>query len=212
MIRTVIRIKSEKAVSAKETLILVNDYMAKNIPPGMFITVLLVIYDASLKKFNFVSAGHNPMLMYRHRTGKLSEINPHGMPLGFPVTLDQTFEESLEEVSLELEEGDVFFIYTDGITEATDREGNQYGMEPLSKFMYGQLYHQYPENIIDLSRAIVEEIDNYAGFMKQTDDITFILGRSSLTSSGEDTETEEEVREAVDTQNIDNSSVNKSGE
>jgi len=212
MIRTVIRIKSENAVSAKETLILVNDYMAKNIPPGMFITVFLAIYDTSQRKFNFVSAGHNPMLLFRHLTGKLSQINPTGMPLGFPVTLDQTFEESLEEVSLELDEGDVFFIYTDGITEATDREGNQYGMEPLSKFMYGQLNHQYPERISDLSRAIVEEIDNYAGFMKQTDDITFILARSIVIETESDTESAEEVSRAIDIQNINNSTFNKSDE
>ncbi|MFZ5981857.1 MAG: SpoIIE family protein phosphatase [Candidatus Zixiibacteriota bacterium] len=212
MIRTVIRIKSEEAVSAKETLILVNDYMEKNIPPGMFITVLLAIYDASDRKLNFVSAGHNPMLLYRYRTGKISQINPTGMPLGFPVTLVQTFEESLEEVSLELEEGDVFFVYTDGITEATDREGNQYGMEPLGKFMHGQLSHQYPQKISDLSRAIVEEIDNYAGFMKQTDDITFILARSVLSGTEKDTETAREISQTIDTQNIENSSVKKSDE
>ncbi len=183
MIRTVIRIQSERAVSAKATLELVNDYMTKNIPPGMFITVFLAIYDPHLKKMNLVSAGHNPMLYYRARTDQILRINPAGMPLGFPVTFDRGFEESLEEVSLELNEGDVFFIYTDGITEATDREGKQFGLEQLVKFMQGQLGHRKTVKIDDLSRAVVEEIDNFSGFAKQTDDITFILARA--VSSGE---------------------------
>jgi len=208
MIRTVIRIQSDNAFSARATLSLVNEYMAKNIPPGMFITVFLAIYDAATKKMNFVSAGHNPMLYYQARTDRLTRINPSGMPLGFPVTFDQGFEESLEEINLELNRGDIFFIYTDGITEAVDREGRQYGLEKLEKFIQGQLSHRGIAKISDLSKAVVEEIDSFAGFVKQTDDITFILARS-VPDKSETEPAKEDLTALPETENIKDASSSR---
>jgi serine phosphatase RsbU (regulator of sigma subunit)/anti-sigma regulatory factor (Ser/Thr protein kinase)/uncharacterized membrane protein affecting hemolysin expression len=205
MIRTVIRIQSENALSARATLKQVNDYMAKNIPPGMFITVFLAIYYAPARRLNIVSAGHNPMLYYQARLDRLTRINPSGMPLGFPVTFEKGFEESLDEISLELGQGDLFFIYTDGITEAVDREGRQYGLENLEKFIRGQLSHGEIVKISDLSRAVVEEIDNFAGFVKQTDDITFILARTTPVKTDSEA-SHEDVSALPETENIEDTS------
>lgn len=178
MLRTVIQIRALEAVSSKAVLLSVNDYLRDNIPPGMFITVQLGIYDAAARKLNFVSAGHNPMLYYKAGTRQLIKINPGGMPLGVPVTLARTFEDGLEEVALELDANDLFFLYTDGITEATDRDGNQYGVSRLQEFLADQLRQAGEVNVAPLSQRIVDEIDNFSGFAKQNDDITFILART----------------------------------
>lgn len=183
MLRTVIQIEAGGALSAKETLLMVNNYLHDNMPPGMFITVLMLIYDARTRSINLVSAGHNPLLYYKAGTGQLLKINPQGMPLGVPSTLERDFKDGLEEISLDLEVGDVFFIYTDGITEATDRDGRQYGLNRLIEYLRTQFARDDRAALAPLSEEIVHEIDNFAGFAKQNDDITFILARVTDTTT-----------------------------
>jgi len=194
MLRTVIKIQCAGAVSAKESLIKVNDYLKENIPAGMFITVQLIIYDSNCREINLVSAGHNPMLLYRAATGTLAKVNPTGMPLGMPVTLGQSFEKGLEQVSLTLEEGDAFFIFTDGVTEATNREGQHYGLEQLIEFVSSELARDSSGEISSLSKALVSNLDDFSGFTKPVDDITFIFARSHVASARTMTQQSQDVR------------------
>jgi len=179
MVRTVIQIHAQSSLSAKDTLMAVNDYLTRNIPPGMFITVLLAIFSVEDRRLNLVSAGHNPMIYFRAGTRQLTKINPAGMPLGVPITLGRTFEESLEEVNIQLGPGDVILLYTDGITEATNRDGQQYGIDRLTEFVRDQFRNGSSKPISDLTRGIVDEIDSFSGFAKQNDDITFVIARAS---------------------------------
>jgi len=188
MLRTVIQIHSAGKTSSKETLIKVNDYLQYNIPPGMFITVMLAIYYEPSKELNFVSAGHNPMLFYKHATKQIVKMNPNGMPMGMPATLETTFENRLEEVTLKLEEGDTFFMFTDGITEASNRDGEQFGMDRLINTLEKQLSNGTAADTSILRRELIAEIDDFSGFIKPSDDITFVLARSM--TGGKDLTTE----------------------
>ena len=188
MLRTVIQIHSAGKTSSKETLIKVNDYLQYNIPPGMFITVMLAIYYEPSKELNFVSAGHNPMLFYKHATKQIVKMNPNGMPMGMPATLETTFENRLEEVTLKLEEGDTFFMFTDGITEASNRDGEQFGMDRLINTLEKQLSNGTAADTSILRKELIAEIDDFSGFIKPSDDITFVLAR--LMTVGKDLTTE----------------------
>jgi len=194
MLRTVIKIQCAGAVSAKELLIKVNDYLKENIPAGMFITVQLIIYDSTCREINLVSAGHNPMLLYRAAMGTVTKVNPTGMPLGMPVTLGPSFEKGLEQVSLTLEDGDAFFIFTDGVTEATNREGQHYGLEQLIEFVSSELARDSSGEISSLSKALVSNLDDFSGFTKPVDDITFIFARSHVASARTMTQQSQDVR------------------
>ncbi|MCK4371510.1 MAG: SpoIIE family protein phosphatase, partial [candidate division Zixibacteria bacterium] len=174
MLRTVIQISSVGAASAADTLVRVNDYLCNNMPAGMFITVMLVIYDTALGQMDIVSAGHNPMLYYSAGSGRMNRINPGGMPLGLPVSLDGSFEDHLEQVSIKLEDGDGFFIYTDGLTEAADPHGRQFGLDRLAELLSNRFSLGARPELNSLSEEVVGEIDDFAGFTKQTDDMTFI--------------------------------------
>ncbi len=178
MLRTVIRIYAERDRSARETLLMVNEYLVRNMPAGMFITVQLVIYRAAHSQLQIVSAGHNPMLLFEAKRGEVTRINPSGMPVGVDATIKRSFAEALEERVIDLMPNDVFFLFTDGLSEATDRTRKQYGMDRLSEF-FGQWQVQKPtESVANLARAIVDEIDNFSGLTKQSDDITFIICRA----------------------------------
>lgn len=178
MLRTVIQIQAVNAVSARETLINVNNYLKDKIPSGMFITVLLLIYDSLSRKINLVSAGHNPLLLYRATEKTVNRVNPAGMPLGMPATLGSSFEDSLEEASLSLQENDVFFIFTDGITEAPNREGQHFGIDRLAEFMGAELAKGSSDEISILSKRLVSELDDFSGFAQPSDDLTFIVARA----------------------------------
>lgn len=178
MLRTVIRIFALKSASARDTLLKVNDYLAGNMPRGMFVTVLMAIYNSATRELDFVSAGHNPLLLYKAATRKVVKLNPSGMPLGVPVTLEKDFADTLESFDLRLDEGDLFFLYTDGITEAVDREGNQFGVERMIDFLRDTLEKDEQAQIKVLSKEIVNQVDSFSGYASQRDDITFVIGRT----------------------------------
>jgi len=119
------------------------------------------------------------MIHFRAGTRQLTKVNPAGMPLGVPVTLGRTFEDGLEEVNIQLGPGDVILLYTDGITEATNRDGEQYGIDRLTEFVQNQFRNGSSKPISELTRGIVDEIDSFSGFAKQNDDITFVIARAS---------------------------------
>lgn len=201
MLRTVIRIFAQDSGSARDTLLSVNEYLSGNMPRGMFVTVLMAIFDTSSRKLDFVSAGHNPLLLYKAATRKVVKLNPSGMPLGVPVTLEQDFKDSLESFDLQLDEGDLFFMYTDGITEAVDREGNQFGLDRMIDFLQGFQEAGGNSEIELLSKEIVNEVDSFSGFATQRDDITFILGRT-LAVEEEKTDEKESGERRVDSRTL----------
>ncbi len=168
-------------------------------PPGMFITVMLVIYDVSGQKLSLVSAGHNPMLHFKAQTGEVMKVNPSGMPLGMPSTLMQTFEERLDEVHLSLHDGDLFFIFTDGLSETINKQGECYGIDRLFKFIGHQVDSEPSQEISEISSAITRELDRYAGFAKPNDDISFIIARTRA-KRGDDTDNVGETRQQTDMQ------------
>lgn len=183
MLRTVLQIYAKEATSARQTLLMANEYLVKNMPPGMFITVLLAIYNSKNRNLSIVSAGHNPMLYYEAVSGRLNSINPPGMPLGVDATLERDFASGLQEMTLCLSPGDLFFMYTDGITEAVDRDRRQYGIERLNQFLLSKCRGEQTDSLAILSHSLAEEIDSFSGFSKQADDITFILCRVHAAAS-----------------------------
>ena len=177
MLRTVLQIYAERAGSARQTLLMANEYLVRNMPPGMFITVLLAIFDAGERKLSIVSAGHNPMIYYEAASARLSNINPPGMPLGVDATIERDFASGLQEMTLSLSDGDMFLMYTDGITEAVDRDRQLYGADRLNRFMNAKFQAGEKESLAGIVQALTDEVDNFSGYARQADDITFILCR-----------------------------------
>lgn len=175
MLRTVIQIQAEGGESARDILVKVNSYIERNILPGMFVTVLMIVYDSELSHLSCVSAGHTPLLYYRAATQSLTQINPAGMPIGMPVTLGQGFAGKLEEFSTILEEGDMFFAFTDGVTEAGNRAGELYGLDRLEAFFNRYLSEQKEVSAKMLSIELLKDMDAFTGSANPADDLTYII-------------------------------------
>lgn len=201
VLRTVIRIYAEGADSARDTLIKVNDHLVGNIPSGLFVTVMLAVYDSKSRSMKLVSAGHNPLLYFHAIDQSITQINPKGMPLGLSCTLKEDFADRLEEITLSLSAGDSFFMYTDGVTESTNRDGEQFGIERTIKFLSDVFGVELRPELSTISSDLVQRIDSFTGSGKQHDDITFLLARSIFSEQEGDSKSAE--KNSVRSQSID---------
>jgi phosphoserine phosphatase RsbU/P len=90
-----------------------------------YVTLLLAEIDARARTLHYVNCGHNPALLYRAKTDTLTRMNSTCLPIGISP------EEICELTSADLIAGDVLVFYTDGVTEAENEFGEEFGMERL---------------------------------------------------------------------------------
>lgn len=104
----------------------VNAVVSDDLTDGAFITFLLGCYDAGDGRVRVVNAGHEPPLLLRAGAATVESLNPHGLVLGIDRTANFT------ETGCRLDPGDLFVVYTDGLTEATNERGELYTIARLS--------------------------------------------------------------------------------
>jgi sigma-B regulation protein RsbU (phosphoserine phosphatase) len=118
---TVLRFALELNLSPKELLHRANMTMLTSQQSGMFTTAFVGYLDEKTGLLMYASAGHLPPIHYHHQTKKCTRLSIHGVALGvFPTA---TFAESITQV----EQGDILAFYTDGITEAINDLGEEFG-------------------------------------------------------------------------------------
>jgi serine phosphatase RsbU (regulator of sigma subunit) len=128
------------------------------------LTLLLLDYrNNSL----YLSGQHEEVILV-NADGKINRIDT--INLGFPVGLDEDITPFIDETKIELKSGDTIFIYTDGISEAEDINGVQYGLDRLCEVI--QLNHQ--KNVDEIQNAILDDLQNHIGTQTVYDDITFV--------------------------------------
>jgi len=108
----------------------VNRYMCELAIGGSFATAVLGVLSADAEKFCYASAGHEPPLLVRASTGDVEALEVRG---GFPLGVMPDGEFSQAET--QLSSGDTLLLYTDGITEAFDPEGETFGRERLRRVL-----------------------------------------------------------------------------
>ena len=94
--------------------------------PEKYVTLLVSEIDTNKRTIRYVNCGHNPALLFRAKAGTLTRLDSSCPPVGLAA------EEICELASEALAAGDVLIFYTDGVTEAEDRLGEEFGMQRLS--------------------------------------------------------------------------------
>jgi sigma-B regulation protein RsbU (phosphoserine phosphatase) len=95
--------------------------------PGKYVTLLVGEINTNKRIIHYVNCGHNPALLFRAKTGTLTRLDSSCPPIGLSP------EETCELASEGLVAGDVLVFYTDGVTEAQNQHGEEFGMERLSE-------------------------------------------------------------------------------
>jgi len=115
---------------------------------GSLVTVFLGIYEPASRRLTYARAGHPPPLLRRAADGAISALDTVG---SYPLGIDAS--ETFTEASVELERGDTFLLYTDGITEAQGTAEDLFGVDRLMRvFRDGR---DRPTELIDGLREAV---------------------------------------------------------
>jgi len=131
-----------------------------------YATLFYGVFDAVTRTLRYVNAGHNPPVVLR-RDGSIDWLQTSGAPVGmFP---DSNYEESVAR----LNPGDLVIACTDGVIEATNPAGEEWGVEGLLKASatWAHRYHEYAE---DLVRLIFNSMDEFSAG-RQVDDATLVV-------------------------------------
>ena len=96
-------------------------------------------------------------------------MQPGGIGIG--LSDDETFKESLEEIKLDFQKGDIFLLVSDGITESINKAGEQFGENRLTNY----LKNNNNLNSRQICEGILLSVKNFSGDMKQFDDMTLVV-------------------------------------
>lgn len=155
-------------LSPVELLNQLNRLFKENATRGTFISMIYGILEADKRKFTFARAGHNPMLVVRSN-GDTEWLKPDGVGIG--VTNGDNFLKCTQEASLNLKEGDVVILYTDGITEMLNSGNHFYGEDRLERLVKG-VRKASSEKILEI---IVDDVNEFKGMARQHDDMTLVI-------------------------------------
>jgi serine phosphatase RsbU (regulator of sigma subunit) len=165
---------SQRHSSPRDLLIDANRIISKHLDARSFITMTYAVVDVTARTITMARAGHCPLVYVpgphaESRTPKA--LQPDGMVLGLQFDTGEVFSRTLEELTLPLGQGDLFLLYTDGISEAMNPEGDYFGETRLA-----DLAHQYADlSSNELSERILGEVKTFAGSAAQHDDMTMVL-------------------------------------
>lgn len=143
----------------------INDLIYRNTGSDKFITFFWGTVDPSTRTFRYVNAGHNPPIVIR-TDGSVERLSDGGLILGVMRTMIP-----YEEGSIILEKGDCIVLYTDGVSEAMDINGNDYTEERLEEFV--RTHHE--NSAEHMLAAIRNEIERHTLGAPQSDDITMVV-------------------------------------
>jgi sigma-B regulation protein RsbU (phosphoserine phosphatase) len=163
--RTLLRAAAIGGRGAAEALTRTNDLILADARSDLFVTIFYIIVDTSSEMVRFANAGHNPTLLVRVASPIPEYLTEHGMALG--VMPDVTFEEQ----SLAVGQGDVVVLYTDGVTEARNEAGEEFGLERLERCVIDNM----SGSVDDIVQAIKDALRAHVGDEPPFDDITFVV-------------------------------------
>jgi sigma-B regulation protein RsbU (phosphoserine phosphatase) len=149
-----------------EIITYLNDLIYGNSQPDQFITLFAALYDDDEHTLEFINAGHNPPLLAR-ADGQILELQEGGILLG--AVPGMTYEKGKERLGT----GDVFCLYTDGITEAWNDHNEMYGEERLKGFLLSQRENEAE----DILRNLEKEVIQFTEGRPLSDDFTVIVAK-----------------------------------
>lgn len=165
--RSIFRAALERVRSPGEILASVNDLLCPDIPPNMFVTCLYILLDPTTGRLRFANAGHNLPI---HLSGEgVRELRATGMPLGLMPGM------SYEETEAQLQPGDGLVLYSDGLVEAHNPEGEMFGFPHLRQLLAGRK-DQSKRLAEPIAQFLIEELASYTGpGWEQEDDVTLVI-------------------------------------
>ncbi len=168
--RTMIRTAGLGGRAPAAALLRANQLILNDSQAEMFLTAFYAELDTRSGHLAYARAGHNRPLWWQAATGGLDELAADGIVLGAMEAID------LEECEIDMAPGDLILLYTDGVTDAMDGAGQQFGVERLRAAVAAD---PTAERSSRSSLAVVRAVGEFTGDTSQFDDLTLVVVKRS---------------------------------
>src|SRR6184192_2936522 len=169
--RSVLRSQAPQNPSPADVLKAVNRQLYPDIKEDMFISMAYLVVDYSVGSITLARAGHDAPLLYRRAQQTVELIKPPGMVVG--IDSGSVFDRITNDFAIPLEEDDCLVLYTDGVTEALDAEGFEFGADRMIQSVRASA----AQGASAIITRLIDDVRNFVGSHPQNDDITVITIR-----------------------------------
>jgi sigma-B regulation protein RsbU (phosphoserine phosphatase) len=169
--RSVLRSQAAQNPSPADVLKKVNRQLYPDIKEDMFISMAYLIVDHPRAAITLSRAGHDAPLLYKKETQTVTPVKPPGMVLG--IDSGSVFDRITGDFNVPLERGDCLVLYTDGVTEALDGGGYEFGMDRMIQSVRASA----GQGASAIVTRVIDDVRNFVGAQPQHDDITLIAIR-----------------------------------
>lgn len=172
--KTIIKSLAESGLQPNEVFTQANNKLCEGNEAEMFVTAWLGYLDLKTGVIHVANAGHNPPLMLHNGKADYIILKPGLMLAGME-------DINYKEQTVQMQKGDIIYLYTDGVTEAMNTNEKLYGEERLQKILtFG---NNYPEptaengTVESICKLVSKDIEEYSSGAEQSDDITMLCIR-----------------------------------
>jgi phosphoserine phosphatase RsbU/P len=171
--RSVLRAEAARNPSPADVLRKVNRQLYPDIKEDMFISMAYLILDHERNGIILARGGHDAPLLYKQQSQSVTPIKSPGMVLG--IDSGNVFDRITNDFAVPLERDDCLILYTDGVTEALNTEGDEFGLERTTESVRASASNGAQAIV----RRVIDDVRNFAGSQPQNDDITLIAIRKT---------------------------------
>jgi phosphoserine phosphatase RsbU/P len=171
--RSVLRAEAARNPSPADVLRKVNRQLYPDIKEDMFISMAYLILDHQRDGVTLARAGHDAPLLYKQRSQTVRPIKPPGMVVG--IDSGNVFDRLTADFAVPLERDDCLILYTDGVTEALNTDGDEFGLDRMIQSVRASA----TDGAQTIVKRIIEDVRNFTGSFPQNDDITVIAIRKT---------------------------------
>ena len=171
MVDTLISTFAGMSENAKDLIVNVNKFLKPKLQPNMFMTMVMLRWQHEEKKMHFAGGGHEHILHYKASEGKCEAIMSGGIAVGMLPDSSAV----VKEQELAFQEGDFLILYSDGITECKNMNGEQFGLERLTKSV--ETKAPSATSTKELFDHVAQEVTVFVEEHVQEDDMTLIVAK-----------------------------------
>ena len=171
--RSVLRAEAARNPSPADVLRKVNRQLYPDIKEDMFISMAYLILNHQRDDVTLARAGHDAPLLYKQQSQTVIPLKPPGMVVG--IDSGSVFDRLTTDFAVPLERDDCLVLYTDGVTETLNAEGDEFGLDRMMQSVRASATNGAQAIV----RKIIEDVRDFTGSVPQNDDITLIAIRKT---------------------------------
>lgn len=164
---SILRASVHSTIPPVKSITNANRLICSKSPNAMFVSMVYLSLKYSTGQVTYVNAGHNPPLLYHAKENRLDRLSRTGMVLGIEPDTDYS------ERTIQLDPGDFLLLYTDGLTDAINPQGQDFGMAHLEQVVLSNRHASADEMIRALQDALIAHTREVTPF----DDVTLLMVR-----------------------------------